>query len=785
MTKAMFMAVYLAVLAPSNAFQIPSPYSCQTGQNQSFAWCDTSMSIPRRAAALVAALDINEKINTVTKQVVSERYSIPDYGMFGIESLHGVRLWPEKCPFSDRCTTIFPAASASGRSFNRQLWLDIGHAMAVEGRVLFNLGISDSITMRGPQLNMQRDPRWGRNSNSPSEDPFHIGMYGRGIVRGMQGSNPDKRITAAEMKHYTGYGVENNRFGFRGYISVYDMVDTYMKPLRLLLPYNVSSYMCSYNAINDIPSCAHNWLHQQVTRDVYGFTGVIEADQGAVENIQSHFHFTKTDQETVQSAYNGTVDRDILDVYQKHLNETFQAKMITEQQITESTYRLLEHRFRMGLFDPYHGQEYTQGMYVDPETVHNPKFQELALQAALESHVLVKNDNNLLPLDITTLGKVAVIGPSANVTDVFLGDYRPAACPGPFAPAPNSTQCLATVLDEFRQRINPDDLFYAPGCLDGPPCTSLDLSSAVQAAQQADVIVLVLGEKATDNCNYGNTNSEGTDRQTACLPGSQTELVKTMLNVSKPVIAIIISGGSVSSDELATATNTATIYAGYAGEGAQEALMKIIFGEYNPSARLPFTVYPNNWEQSVDMNNMSMQAGLGRTYRYLTMDPVYRFGYGLSYTSYKFAELSTAAPTANDTAVCQDKEAGSSPLTRVCGHISNDGQRNGTVVVLMYVQPTKLQNAPRLLPKMQLTDFARLDVATGESVEVCTTICDTDVSFVDPKDGSRSVLAGDYNIIFDNGQEEDATANTAITVASSKQRVVQTVPPMPGHNIPY
>jgi hypothetical protein len=216
------------------------------------------------------------------------------------------------------------------------------------------------------------------------------------------------------------------------------------------------------------------------------------------------------------------------------------------------------------------------------------------------------------------------------------------------------------------------------------------------------------------------------------------------------------------------------------------SLLQILFGEISPSARLPFTVYPNNWEAGTEMNNMSMQAGLGRTYRYLTTKPTYRFGMGLSYTSFELSALSILPNLAVRDDVCATREAGATSLARVCGNLSNVGSRGSGVVVLMYIQPTQLSKPFRVMPTMQLYDFLRVDfISIGESTELCSTICDTDVSFVDPSDGARHVLAGSYSVVFDNGQDHGATQSVALNVASKYARIVQTVPKMPGNNIPY
>ena len=227
-------------------------YSCLPGgPDAALPHCDVTASAAVRVGAAVRNMSAAELVATVRKQSVP-RLHLPAYAMWSNEALHGVRLWPERCPFADRCTTIFPTASTAARGFNDSLARAIGLAIGTEARVLYNLGITADLSLRGPQVNIQRDPRWGRNSNSPSEDPLVTAKYGVHLVQGTQtrdGDGPSggggARLINSQMKHWTGYGVEANRFGFNGNFSVHDLSETYMVPLqRMAAEANVSSAMC-------------------------------------------------------------------------------------------------------------------------------------------------------------------------------------------------------------------------------------------------------------------------------------------------------------------------------------------------------------------------------------------------------------------------------------------------------------------------------------------------------------------------------------------------------------
>ena len=248
--------ITLALSSRQTATTVPAAgvlnasYRClRDGSDQHLPHCDAGRSLAERVESIVSTLNASELVDIQLKRPV-EQLQIGWYMMWRVENLHGVRLWPERCPFADRCTTIFPTASTSSRAFNASLWSAVGEAMATEGRVLFNLGLSADLSLRGPQVNVQRDPRWGRNSNSPSEDPWLTGMYGKSLVTGTQRRDASGvQLTASEMKHWTAYSVETGRFSFNAGISLHDLSETYMTPLRMMLEANVSGVMCAYDAI--------------------------------------------------------------------------------------------------------------------------------------------------------------------------------------------------------------------------------------------------------------------------------------------------------------------------------------------------------------------------------------------------------------------------------------------------------------------------------------------------------------------------------------------------------
>eukprot|EP01045_Picozoa_sp_COSAG04_P009092 COSAG04_NODE_518_length_13185_cov_3.605609_7_plen_385_part_00 len=348
------------------------------------------------------------------------------------------------------------------------------------------------------------------------------------------------------------------------------------------------------------------------------------------------------------------------------------------------------------------------------------------------------------------------------------GDYRPAACPGPAEPAPEGTACLPTFHELLVKRAPQAKVAMVDSCADGPKCDKgSPVTSAVTAAMQAaEVIVLALGEKTTDNDHDGhNTGGEGNDRHSVGLPGSQALLVEAALATKKPVVALILSGGSVSVDALAGAQSTAVVYAGFGGETGQNAIVDVLFGDAHASGRLPFTVYPESWGNATEMKDMSFQAGQGRSYKYLlpSVKPLFEFASGLSWTNFSLAAADAAEPL----------KLGASPVP-ACVSVTNIGTSASPVVITLFSATTraKLKEAPRLLPNRQLLAFAKEHTTPGQKQSICLEISDKDVAMVDDA-GSHIAYAGSYELTFFDGATK--SSRPAVVAAT---RTVASIPPV-------
>ena len=508
-------------------------------------------------------------------------------------------------------------------------------------------------------------------------------------------------------------------------------------------------------------------MSNTVLRKHWGFDGVIESDCGALSHIKDQHHYTSDGPHTAAASMNGTCDVECDKVYSGNLLKAYTAGLVSKTQLADAARRIMTHRFKLGLFDDPRQNAYWSGKYNDSKTVHAPEHAAVAREAAQQAVTIVQNEGGVLPLKSTTK-TFAVIGPLANVTDVFLGDYRPAACPGPAEPAPQGTACLPTINELLTKRATSSKVILAEGCGDegdaGVPCSGSAVTPSVTSAlQAADVIVLVIGEKTTDNDKVGNTGGEGHDRSTVGLPGNQAELVVAALATKKPIVAIILSGGSVSVDALAGAPMTAVVYAGFGGETGQNAIIDVIFGDVAASGRLPFTVYPESWGNATEMNDMSFQAGQGRSYKYLlpAVKPLYEFAAGLSYSKFSLASAAST-PLA----------LGSAPV-QACVTVTNSGAEPSPVVVTLFSSTTRADltgASPRLIPNRQLIAFDKEHAAPSQKQTLCMEISDKDVAMVDDA-GAHIAYAGKYTLTFFDG----ATKVTRQAVVATT-RIVATIP---------
>lgn len=687
----------------------------------------TDLPLEERIADLISRMTLEEKVS----QMIYDSAAIPHLGIeeynWWNECLHGVA--------RAGVATVFPQAIGMAASFNAPLLQKVAEVTATEARAKHHeaarrgdRGIYKGLTFWTPNVNIFRDPRWGRGQETYGEDPHLTAELGIAFVRGLQGDDPKYLKTAACAKHYAVHsGPESLRHSFDARCSQKDLYETYLPAFRaLVVDADVESVMGAYNRTNGEPCCASPTLLQKILREDWGFEGHVVSDCGAIYDIHAHHKVTNSPEESAALAVKNGCDLNCGRVYPA-LREAVAQGLISEEEIDQALARLLRTKFKLGLFDP---EEEVPFANVPYEVVACPEHRSLAREMARQSMVLLKNENNLLPLG-TDLKTVAVIGPNADARKVLLGNY--------FG---TSTQ-LVTALDGIRRKLGPDcKVLFAEGCDltttkpgywgDSPKS---GFAEALAVAERADAVIMCMGISPDLEGEEGAAaNSDGGgDRIGLDLPGMQEELIKEVAALGKPLVLVLFSGSPLTVN-WAHEHVPAIIQAWYPGEEGGNALADIIFGDYNPAGRLPIT-----FVKSVDqLPPFTDYAMAGRTYRFSEEKPLYPFGYGLSYTTFAYSNLQ--APP--ELAIGQDL------VVQV--DVENTGQRTGDEVVQLYI---KHLSASVPTPRHSLQGFARIPLEPGEKRTVTFRLSPRQLAVFD-EDGRCLVEPGVVEI-FVGGSQPD------------------------------
>ncbi|KAJ3681348.1 hypothetical protein LUZ60_015837 [Juncus effusus] len=714
-------------------------------------FCNVNLPIQTRVQDLLWRLTIEEKLGLL----VSSASSVPRLGIgayeWWSESLHGVSYACLGVHFEGqiRAATSFPQVITTAASFNESLWGLIAMAVSDEMRAMYNVGQS-GLTVWSPNVNVFVDPRWGRGQETPGEDPVMVGKYAVAYVQGLQqryiGQTGSARLKlAATCKHFTAYSLEDwngfSRYSFNAWVSQQDLEDTYNVPFRAcVVQANAAGVMCTYNQINGVPSCANKDLLKGTIRDQWNLDGYIVSDCDAVGVFYHAQGYTASPEDAVAAALNAGLDLSCGKFLAENVQSALNQGKITETNVDTALNNTLTVQMKLGMFD---GNPSDQPYgYLGPNDVCSPTHQNLALEAARQGIVLLKNDYNALPLSSDVHRRVAIIGPNSVDAGIMLGDYNGIPC---------------KYISPLQAIGSYAETIYQIGCTNVACQGDQPIEAAVDAARNTDASILIVGLDWT-------IEGEQKDRIDLLLPGRQEDLVSNVAMASKgPFILVIMSGGPV---DISFAKNnpnvSAIIWAGYGGEAGGIAIADVIFGAYNPGGKLPMTWYPQEYVEQISMAVMGMRADSswnypGRTYRFYTGPTVYPFGYGLSYT--QFSHSLTDAPTqlsvpldrqilmsVNST---EPTQAVRVEYARCDGlyiplqiDVNNDGYRDGTYTVLVYTTTPVSYSAP----VKQLVGFERVYVAAGSQarVELTLDVCN-DLSFVDT-DGVRMIPFGEHKL---------------------------------------
>jgi len=653
------------------------------------AYLDPDETIVQRVDDLISHMTLEEKVGQMLHDAPAiERLGIPEYNWWN-ECLHGVaRMRRNSIP---DVATVFPQAIGMAASWDLTLFERVVIAISDEARAIYHEeqriiaegGRKKGSSLKGltywtPNINIFRDPRWGRGQETYGECPYLMSRFGVTFVKALQGDDPKYLKIVSTPKHFAVHsGPENERHRFNAVVSEKDLWETYLPAFEACVKEaGAHSVMGAYNRLNGEACCASPRLLEEILRKEWGFQGYVVSDCWAIKDIFMHHKLVGTREEASSIAVKAGCDLNCGECYPS-LVEAHKQGFISEEEIDVAVRRLFTARFKLGMFDPPQRVKWAQIPY---SVVDCEEHRELSREMARESIVLLKNENAFLPLG-KDLKAIAVIGPNADDTLVLKGNYY------------GDTSYSVTPLAGIMKAVSTETrVLYAKGCsLMGDSIEGI--RSAVEAAEEADVVIVVLG---LSNAIEGE-EGEGTDadRRDIDLPGVQEELLKAVHATGTPVVLALLSGSAVAIN-WADENVPAILAAWYPGEEGGNAIADVLFGEYNPAGRLPVTFY-KSIEQIPAFEDYGMD---GRTYRHFKGEPLYPFGYGLSYAQFEYGNLEIRPKT---------HPAGNPVSVKV--DVQNVGDVPGGEVVQVYIRD---EDASSRVPIWQLVGFERVYLEPGE-----------------------------------------------------------------------
>ena len=833
--------------------------SCQNKQTKyEFTFQNPDLPIDERVDDLVARLTLDEKISQMINNAPAiERLGIPAYNWWN-EALHGIA----RSPYP---VTSFPQAIGMAATWD----VDAIHQMAdftsTEGRAIYHdssrkgkTGIFLGLTYWSPNINIFRDPRWGRGQETYGEDPFLTGAIGASFVRGLQGDDPVYLKSSACAKHYAVHsGPEWNRHTYNAEVSDFDLWDTYLPAFEhLVVDAQVTGVMCAYNAFFGEPCCGSGVLMQDILWNKWNFNGYVTSDCGGIEDFfKTHKTHPDAASAAADAVLHGTDCECSHNAAYQALSEAVDSGLITEADIDVSVKRLFKIRFRLGMFDPDSRVPYAK---IPISILEAPEHKAHALKMAEQSIVLLKNENNLLPLDKNAIKKIAVVGPNADEESVLLANYygKPSEVitllEGIKAKVGNNVEVVfdkgVNLTDDFVFTSNYDGRFFSyedkPGfkadyyqntrhsgepelsrieskvdhkwgdgeeiangiiarqmsatwstvytpdeskevCFELRADDSADLfingtrqekvapinayyllnakkgetynieiryrqhadngeiqfdmgtlkkaniKEVANTVKDADVIIFAGGISAKIEGEEMGVVIDGFkrgDRTSIDLPAIQKDMLKALKATGKPVVFVLMTGSAIGL-EWESKNLPAIVNAWYGGQAGGQAVANVLFGDYNPAGRLPVTFYKSVADLP-DFEDYSME---NRTYRYFKGDPIYPFGYGLSYTTFKYEQVQA--------------EANADRTMKVSVMVSNTGKRNGDEVVQLYLSNKR----DFTTPIRALKGFKRIHLKAGETQKVEFTLSPEDLS-VTSVAGELVPMEGEVIISVGGGQ---------------------------------
>ena len=681
---------------------------------------DATQPLDARVKDLVSRLTLEEKVSLLgfNSQAVP-RLGIPAYNWWN-EGLHGVARAGE--------ATIFPQAIGMAATFNNDLLKQVSTAISTEARAKYNLAIAKDrhlqymgLTFWTPNINIFRDPRWGRGQETYGEDPYLTATMGGAFVKGLQGDDPNHLKTSATAKHFAVHsGPEATRDYFDAVVDEKDLRETYLYAFHALVKGGVESVMSAYNKVNGTPNSINKMLLTDILRKEWGFKGHVVTDCGALNDVYSTHKSLPGPVETAAAAIKAGIDLDCSTVLQNDALNAVQKGLLTENEINGALAALLRTEFKLGFYDnpassPYNGY--------GADSVHNNAHITLARKAAQQSMILLKNNNNVLPLSKNNYSSFMVLGPNAASLDAMIANYH-----GTSSKVVNFVEGITAAVGpgarvEYDQGSDYKDTTHFGG---------------TWAAGNADATIAVIGLSPVLEGEAGDAflSETGGDRKNLSLPASEIAFMKELRKSvkNKPIIAVITAGSDIDVDAIAPYAD-AIILAWYPGEQGGNALADLIFGDVSPSGHLPLTFY-KALSNVPDYKDYSMK---GRTYRYYNGPVQYPFGFGLSYTEFAYSlknEFKSKYKSADTISVSIQ--------------VKNTGKMNGDEVVQAYIEYPQIDR----MPVKELKSFKRVSVNTGADQSITIKIPVKELQKWDMISHSWKVYPGNYKLILGSSSQD-------------------------------
>jgi len=666
-----------------------------------------------KAKKLVEEMTLEEKCGqTLNWAKAIDRLGIKAYNWWN-EALHGVA--------RAGVATVFPQAITMAGSFDEDLLEEVADAISTEGRAKYNMqqkfsdtDIYKGLTFWSPNVNIFRDPRWGRGHETFGEDPYLTSRLGVRFVEGIQGHDEKYLKAAACAKHFAVHsGPEDLRHFFDAKTSTTDLYETYLPAFKACVQEaKVEAVMGAYNRTNGEPCCGHKQLLQDVLREEWGFTGHVVSDCWAIKDFYEGHKVTDGPLDSVAMAMNHGCDLNCGNLF-SYLQEAVEKGLVAEERVDEAIVNLYTTRMKLGVLEETTDNPFDEISYLE---VDSDKMKALNLKTALKSVVLLKNENQLLPLDKSKYPTIGVIGPNANNRKALVGNYEGTASE------------YVTVLEGIKEYVGDScRVLYSDGChlykdrIENLGVANDRISEVKGICEYSDIVVCCMGLDAGlegEEGDQGNQYASG-DKPNLNLPGIQQEVLDVAIASGKPVILVLLSGSALAITK-AEEDCAAIVYAGYPGAQGGKAVAQILFGEYSPEGKLPITFYKTT-EELPEFTDYSMKD---RTYRYMKNEALFPFGYGLSYSEFKLENvtLSSEEITADGITVEAD--------------ITNTGDYDAAQTVQVYVK-VEQEDAPN----PQLKGLKKVFLKKGESTHVSMKLAEEDFGLYQ-EDGKKHITAG-------------------------------------------